>query len=126
MNWRDLGMKSIRVGFRLLLIYIIVGLVPLLLVNAVDLIKAKDMMKSMQSYIIEEKLSGDIEAMKTYLHDSVGEISLVSGELVGQEGEKINEQEAVIDKISSDLNIVATVFVKDTKGYCRALTSIVD
>lgn len=119
-------MKNIKLGIRLLLIYIVVGLLPLLLLNALDIIKAKDMMRSMQSHIIEEKLSGDIRAMQTYLHDSVGEITLANDELVGQDGEKISDQEALIDKISSELNVVATVFIKDSKGYCRVLTSIVD
>lgn len=119
-------MKNIKLGIRLLLIYIVVGLLPLLLLNALDIIKAKDMMRSMQSHIIEEKLSGDIRAMQTYLHDSVGEITLANDELVGQAGEKISDQEALIDKISSELNVVATVFIKDSKGYCRVLTSIVD
>ena len=73
-----------------------------------------------------EKLSGDLIHFEERLSAEYGQLSLNNGELVGRQGVSLKYQYDLVDKLSSDLGIVATIFIKENNDFRRIATSIVD
>ena len=119
-------MKDMKFTVKLIVIFCAVGLIPLILLNIFDVMTAEDMMSVLQNQILEQKLNGDMHALEAYLRGEVGEIEVRDGILVGESGQLVSEQEPLIDQVSSELGIEATIFLKDEQGYLRILTSITD
>jgi methyl-accepting chemotaxis protein len=74
----------------------------------------------------KKKLSGDITQFAYQMSVEYGQLRLVDGELVGQDGNSLKYQYGLIDKVSSEMGIVATIFIRDGNDYRRISTSIVD
>ena len=72
------------------------------------------------------KLSSDFLYFEYTLNDEYGQLSIKNGNLVGQQGVSLEYQYELIDKISSELGIVATIFIREGDDYRRIATSIVD
>ncbi len=72
------------------------------------------------------KLKGDMVHFAYMINQNYGSLSLKNGELVSEEGNPLTYQYGVVDTVSSDLGIAATVFVRDKNDYRRISTSIVD
>ena len=72
------------------------------------------------------KLKGDMVHFAYMINQNYGSLSLKNGELVSEEGSPLTYQYGVVDTVSSDLGIAATVFVRDNNDYRRISTSIVD
>ena len=73
-----------------------------------------------------KKLSGDMVHFSRRLAVEYGQLSLKDGELVGENGDPLKYRYELIDEISSDLGIAATIFVRDGNDFRRISTSIVD
>jgi len=73
-----------------------------------------------------EKIEGDIESFKLMIKQEYGELRLQDGDLTDQEGNSISHKYEVVDKVSSSLDILATIFIKDKDDYRRITTSIKD
>ncbi|MDR2922676.1 MAG: methyl-accepting chemotaxis protein [Treponema sp.] len=74
----------------------------------------------------ESKLAGDMVYFVHRLLVEFGQLSLKDGYLEGEKGVSLKYNYTLIDELSSDLNVVATVFVRDGDDYRRISTSIVD
>ena len=74
----------------------------------------------------KDKLTGDMVHFANRLQLKYGQLSLKDGDLEGQEGVSLKYDYELIDELSSDLGIAATVFVRDGNDYRRISTSIVD
>jgi len=74
----------------------------------------------------KNKLSGDIIHFAHRINVEYGQLSLKDGDLVGEDGTSLNYNYTLIDELSSDLGIAATVFIKDGEDYRRITTSIID
>ncbi|MCL2100700.1 MAG: Cache 3/Cache 2 fusion domain-containing protein [Fibromonadales bacterium] len=74
----------------------------------------------------KNKLKGDLESFKYMLSQEYGELQLVDDKLTDQHGNSIKYQYQIIDKISKELDIAATIFVKENDDYRRIATSIID
>ena len=72
----------------------------------------------------ENKLKGDMKSFEYLLSQEYGHFILKDGYLMDQSGSFINYQYGTVDRISADLGIVATVFVRDGDDYRRITTSI--
>ncbi|HOX16883.1 MAG TPA: methyl-accepting chemotaxis protein [Spirochaetales bacterium] len=72
------------------------------------------------------KMSGDVEALRSYFEFAYGELRLLDGRLVDAAGEGIENRLEVIDRVSAELGVVATVFAVDGEDFRRVLTSIRD
>jgi methyl-accepting chemotaxis protein len=72
------------------------------------------------------KLSSDFLHFDERIAREYGQLRLENGDLVGENGKHLKYQYELIDKLSSDLNIVATVFIRENNDYRRITTSIVD
>ncbi len=76
------------------------------------------------SYTFQMKLSGDIQAMKEYVAGHYGKITLINGQLCDFEGISLAENYDVVDKISEDLGVAATIFAREADDFVRISTSI--
>ncbi|MHB9295534.1 putative methyl-accepting chemotaxis protein [Pillotina sp. SPG140] len=74
----------------------------------------------------EHKIKGDIVSFQYQLAYEYGILSLNGGTLKDEQGQSLNEQYELIDRISADLGIVATIFVREGNDYRRITTSIRD
>jgi len=74
----------------------------------------------------KNKLTGDIVHFAHRLSTEYGQLSLKGDDLEGQNGVSLKYNYELIDELSVDLGIVATVFVRDGDDYRRISTSIVD
>jgi methyl-accepting chemotaxis protein len=72
------------------------------------------------------KVRGDIASFQYILEHEYGALSLTDGTLAGEQGRILQEQYDVIDRISTDLGIAATVFAREGGDYKRIATSIRD
>jgi methyl-accepting chemotaxis protein len=72
------------------------------------------------------KLSSDFLHFNERISREYGQLRLIDGDLVGENDNALKYQYELIDKLSSDLNIVATVFIRENNDYRRISTSIVD
>ncbi|MDR1302867.1 MAG: Cache 3/Cache 2 fusion domain-containing protein [Treponema sp.] len=70
------------------------------------------------------KIRGDIASFQNTLKNNYGNLSLNNGTLVDQHGEALNERYDLVDKVSEELGIVATIFVREGNDYKRITTSI--
>ncbi|MBN1243569.1 MAG: cache domain-containing protein [Spirochaetales bacterium] len=72
------------------------------------------------------KMAGDVEALRSYFEFAYGPLELREGRLTLADGSGIEDRFEVIDRVSAELGVVATVFVGDGDDYRRVLTSIRD
>ena len=72
------------------------------------------------------KLASDILHYEDMISSNLGQLRLVNGDLVGDEGKSIKYKYELIDALSSQLGIVATLFIKENNDYRRISTSIID
>ncbi len=119
-------MKNLKLGFKFFIIFISASLIPMILLNILDISTGKEVMRAIQSHVLQEKLVGDLYSIEMYIENELGNLKISEGKLYGENGNLISEDEALLDEISENLGIVATVFTKDDTGYCRQLTSVID
>jgi len=72
----------------------------------------------------KDKLGGDITSFERLIMETYGNLSLKGGKLVDSKGNPISYKYDVVDEISSELKIVATIFVKEKDDFRRIATSI--
>jgi methyl-accepting chemotaxis protein len=73
----------------------------------------------------KDKLNGDIISFERLAMMKYGKLGLIDGKLTDSNGNIISYKYEVVDEISSELNIVATIFVKEKDDYRRIATSII-
>jgi methyl-accepting chemotaxis protein len=74
----------------------------------------------------KNKLANDMLHFAYRMSAEYGQLSLVNGDLVNQEGVSLKYNYTLIDELSSELNIAMTIFVRDGDDFRRISTSIVD
>ncbi|MCL2480345.1 MAG: methyl-accepting chemotaxis protein [Spirochaetaceae bacterium] len=74
----------------------------------------------------KSKLASTILHAEEKLFQKYGHLRLVSGDLVGEGGISIKHQYELVDALSYDFNVAATIFVHENNDYRRISTSIVD
>ncbi|MHC6202320.1 methyl-accepting chemotaxis protein [Breznakiellaceae bacterium SP9] len=72
------------------------------------------------------KIKGDINSFSYFVQKEYGALRLVNNSLVDETGLSLENRFELIDKISSDLRMAATIFAKDGDDFKRITTSIVD
>ncbi|MDR0473833.1 MAG: methyl-accepting chemotaxis protein, partial [Treponema sp.] len=73
-----------------------------------------------------DKLKSDMFIFENRLKSEYGQLSLIDGDLIGFQGKSIKYQYELIDKMSSELGISATVFVNENNDFRRVTTSIIN
>jgi methyl-accepting chemotaxis protein len=82
-------------------------------------------MKDIAQTLLESKLKGDINSAHVYLKQYLGNVSYKNGNLLDQNGEKIDGRYDMVDQIHEELEDVATIFVKEGNDFKRIITNIV-
>ncbi|WP_180270646.1 methyl-accepting chemotaxis protein [Sporanaerobium hydrogeniformans] len=119
-------MRNLKLKTKLTLLFILTSLLPILGVSGINYYGAELGSSMLQKTILEAKLKADIEALEVYLAHYFGQISKEGNALVDEAGKSIAGQYEMIDKLSQDLDIVGTLFIKEGEEYTRFLTSIQD
>lgn len=73
-----------------------------------------------------DKIHGDIRASEFYVQQYYGLLHVDGDLIVDHNGRALDGRFEVIDRISADLGILATIFVRDGGDYRRVVTSIRD
>ncbi|MFP3042018.1 methyl-accepting chemotaxis protein [Treponema primitia] len=103
--------------------FVFLAILILAFVNVYD---TRDVSLETAVTVVESKIRGDISSLQYRITDQYGELRLEDGHLVDQELQPLDERYDLIDRISQDLGIVATIFVKDGDDFRRITTSIID
>lgn len=119
-------MKHLNQRTKLILIFILVGIIPMIVISIMNTIGITSGMKDVQYMLMRSKLEGDIQSSKMYLEHYFTELDKKGSDLVGQDGKSIAGQYEVIERIASDLKVETTIFIKENQDYRRILTSIED
>ena len=120
--------KKFRVGLQIKLtglsvVFILLAILILLFINISSVQKS-----SLQAAVTmgNKKLTGDILYLQDELDKSYGTLKLHNGDLVGENDNSLKYNYEVVDKVSKDLEIAVTVFVREGEDFRRISTSIVD
>jgi methyl-accepting chemotaxis protein len=73
-----------------------------------------------------DKLKNDMSFFVNRLSNEYGQLNLIDGNLIGREGISLKNNYKLVDEISSNYDIEATVFARNGNDYRRISTSIVD
>lgn len=76
--------------------------------------------------LIETKLGSDLYLRELLVKSTYGNLSLVNGELIGEEGKKLSGSEQWIDQLTNASFEETTLFVKEGNQFKRIATSIRD
>jgi methyl-accepting chemotaxis protein len=76
--------------------------------------------------VATSKIDGDLHSFHDMINESYGTLRLAEGSLAGEDGQSLEGRFDLIDKLSGDLGIVATIFMKDGDDFRRITTSITD
>jgi methyl-accepting chemotaxis protein len=76
--------------------------------------------------ITESKLKGDMTTLKNAIAAAYGSLSAVNGALTDTNNEPLNGRHEVIDRIAQELDIAVTVFIRDSSGFTRVITTLTD
>ncbi|MDR3171286.1 MAG: methyl-accepting chemotaxis protein [Treponema sp.] len=76
--------------------------------------------------VVRSKIEGDICSLRYMIAHEYGELALENGHLVDGQGQPLDERYELIDKMSRDLHVVSTIFMRDGSDYRRITTSILD
>lgn len=119
-------MRHFKHRTKLMILFFITGIIPMVVINMLGLRNTVSGMKSVEHNILVNKLEGDILAAQVYIEQYFGELKEKDGNIVDKDGRPINHRYEIIDKLSEDLGIVTTIFAKEEDKYKRIMTSIID
>ena len=117
-------LKSVKIRTKviflsLLALFILAALLTTISVNRMYIMSDEITMETFLS-----KLKGDINASENYFKLFYGSFNFVNGTLVDEYNQEIGGRYDMVDALSKDLGIVATIFVKEDDDFKRISTSI--
>ena len=119
-------MGKLKYKGKLILLFILTGLLPLILLASIQVYEAVNGMREVESGVLLKKLDGDISAVKIYMEHYVGNVKVENEELVDEKGESIAGHYELVDAVSENLGVVSTIFIRKGNDYQRVITSIKD
>lgn len=118
-------MKSLK--GKLILVLLSMVTVVVLTSVAIALTQSFSVTNLAINHLVEERLDSSNNMLKTYLQEQFGSISLSKdGTLVDENNNPIEGKYAYIDQFSQDMDVVATVFVKQGNDFIRVITTVQD
>lgn len=118
---RWFGLRPKLIIICLIPIILFLGLIFTSIIPAIN-----EVGEEITEYNVTEKLEGDINSAYLYMEDHFGEVQKKDDELVDEAGEPIEGRHYMVDDITQNLNVVATLFVRDGNDFRRITTSIED
>jgi PAS domain-containing protein len=104
-------------------VFVFLALIALLVINISSM---EDLNLEIAVFMGESKLKGDMTHFVHLLKTERGEMRFQNGELIDEQGISLAYRYDLVDYLSHDLGITATIFVKENDDYRRIATSIVD
>lgn len=86
---------------------------------------SRNSLSGLAETLLNEKLEGDITSAGLYFEKYFGEVDFINGNLVYRDQKIIGDDHEMVDHISDELNVLATVFVKSGDDFKRVTTNIV-
>jgi len=77
-------------------------------------------------YMGKRKLSGDMPSFEYRIAKEYGNLILKDNDLVDAKGNSLKYNYNMVDEISKDLGIVATIFIRENNDFRRLTTSVTD
>jgi methyl-accepting chemotaxis protein len=120
--------KIVRFGLNIKLLSIAVSFMLLAIVIFSVISVRAIRQSSLETAVVmgKNKLEGDMALFGHRMQVEYGQLTLKEDYLEAQDGTSLKYNYNLIDELSSDLGIAATIFVKDGEDYRRISTSIVD
>ncbi|WP_448531756.1 methyl-accepting chemotaxis protein, partial [Pseudothermotoga sp.] len=113
---------SMRVyGIILVVAVTFIAAVPLFVVTSSQ---NKTTISNISEQMYLQQINGALEVLKEYVKVEYGTLSLKDGQLVDKDGKPIKDRFEVVDKISKQMDIVATIFQVEGDDFRRVSTSI--
>ncbi|MFP4153011.1 MAG: methyl-accepting chemotaxis protein [Alkalispirochaeta sp.] len=121
-------MKGVRRGIAFRIIGLFAGVLVVLTAGLISLaiVMVQTTARTTLLEMTSEKMAGDIASAEFYVDSLYGEIALEDDGLVDEHGDPIESRYEVVDRISRDLGVVSTIFVRDGDDFRRVVTSIRD
>ncbi|RJQ50714.1 MAG: methyl-accepting chemotaxis protein [Desulfobacteraceae bacterium] len=117
--WRKVQLKTKLIGISCM--FLIVMGVSL---NFIALRSASSMADGLIEKTYRQKLDGDIRSSWLYLKNHYGAVRLSEGRLLDESNRPIDNRFEMVDAIKHDLDVAATIFVRDGDDFTRVVTNI--
>src|SRR5665647_1331635 len=117
-------MKSIKAKIIISLLAVLIVLSSGL--SIVNYIKASNSMQDLSTFLLKENLQHNISIASTYLDKYYGNITYQNGVLVDKNGKEIAGDKQMVDSLSTDAGVVATIFAKKGDDFVRISTTILN
>jgi methyl-accepting chemotaxis protein len=118
--------KTLRIGLliKMLSVSVIFLLLAILVFSFISIRAVQTASLETAVMMGTDKLGTDMLLFETRLKSEYGQLSLKDGDLVGQQGQSLKFQYDLVDRLSSELKVMATIFVHENNDYRRISTSI--
>ena len=115
--------KSLK--FKLMLYFSIIFVSFTIIFMLGSYFSSRNSLSGLAETLLNEKLEGDITSAGLYFEKYFGEVDFINGNLVYSDQKIIGDDHEMVDHISDELNVLATVFVKSGDDFKRVTTNIV-
>jgi len=115
-------MKSIK--FKLIVYFCILFVLVSSGIGYFSFRLASNGMKTMQGELLNKKMTGDINVATYYKEQYYGNLSILDGKLVDENGNNLEGNFKMVDAILNDTGDVATIFIKKGDDFKRIATNI--
>jgi len=116
--------RNMNINSKVIFCTIVQLVVVITILTVVSLDQMNDMAKTIAIELFEKKLVGDLNSTQRYINDFYGKLSLQDTTLVDINGKSIENDFTMVDSISSEKEIYATIFKKQGVVWKRVSTSI--
>jgi len=117
-------MKTMSIGLKINMISVTCILLLSVILSILSILRISNLAESVSKQTLELKLNGDLNAMHQFIKNYYGDIVLKDGILSDVNGLSLDNRFEMIDQLSKDLKVVATIFVKEGNDFKRIITSI--
>jgi len=116
--------KSKRLFLKTMAVSTIILIIALGLLGYLSLYSKRMLALESAEYMGNKKLKGDMLSFEYKVAKEYGKLILKDNDLVDINGNSLKHNYAVVDGISRDLDIVATIFIRENNDFRRLATSI--
>lgn len=111
--------KNLKNKSKLVILFLFTSIIPIVVISFICCVKSIKGMSLIEKNMLQKKISSDILLFENDVYEFLEHIEINDI----NENQK-NEGHLLVDKISNDLGVVCTLFLKNENGYERYLTSI--
>jgi methyl-accepting chemotaxis protein len=117
--------KSKKLLFRTMAVSTLILIIALGLLGYLSLHSKRMLALESAEYMGNKKLKGDMSSFEYRIAKEYGKLVLKDNDLVDIKGNSMKYNYSIVDEISKDLGIVATIFIRENNDFRRITTSII-